>query len=553
MADLETRSVSICSSTVQVKTLSPYTMKKNLNYFVAILGASLLASLFVSCSNTKNSGLNQPVKIETGLISGIKSAAGDVLIFKGIPYAAQPTGDLRWKAPQPPRAWDGVRIADKFGEAAIQILDRSRPPHTEEFMTQDTISEDCLFLNVWTPAKTAGDKLPVLVWIHGGGLTEGAGSVKVYDGEELAKKGIIVVTINYRLGLFGFLAHPELTAESPDHVSGNYGLLDQIAALKWVKNNIAAFGGDPDRVTIAGQSAGAMSVRMLAISPMAKGLFHRAITESGWSMSFFRKTLSLSEAEIKGTEFAKVKGVSSIAELRAMSPADLMASAPGSNSTTVMGRWGFNLDGFYLPADVNETFAAAKQNDTPFMDGLNADETRYRGEQSDVFKTLYPSSTPEEASANIKLAGQEQSRIDTYLWLEYRAKTAKTKAFSFFFDRAIPWPEHPEFGAFHTGEVPYVFNNLKMLNRPWEDTDHQVADRMSSYWVNFIANGDPNGTGLPVWNAFDSTKKETMELGKITGMMSIAGSNEKFNFLKEQLLKPAPVLPPAPAPAVKSK
>jgi para-nitrobenzyl esterase len=511
-------------------------MKNRLrNSFFGLLKLTFF-TLLISCGNKS---LKQPFQIESGLISGVKSENSDVLIFKGIPYAAPPVGNLRWRAPQPALAWKGVLTADKFGAAAMQILDRSRLPHTEEFMTQDSVSEDCLFLNLWTPAKTAGDKLPVLVWIHGGGLTEGAGSVKVYDGEELAKKGIIVVTINYRLGVLGFLAHPELTAESPDHVSGNYGLLDQLAALKWVKNNIAAFGGDPGCVTIAGQSAGAGSVRMLSISPLAKGLFHRAVTESGWSFAS-RKTPTLSEAEVKGTEFAKAKGVSTLDELRAMSPKELIAISPNQNTVTIMGRFDFNIDGVYLPAGVNETFAAGIQNDTPFMDGLNADETHYRGEQSDAFKALYPSSTEQEATAKLKEAGQEQSRLDTYLWLEYRAKTAKTNGYTYFFDRAIPWPAHPEFGAFHTSEVPYVFNNLKMLNRPWEETDKMVADRMSSYWVNFVKTGDPNGSGLPVWATFDSTRKETMELGKITGMMPIASSQAIFDFLKEQLMK-API------------
>jgi para-nitrobenzyl esterase len=512
------------------------TMKKTLRKsFISLLMFSFIAIL-ISCSTRS---LQQPIQIESGLISGVKSESSNVLIFKGISYAAPPVGNLRWREPQPALTWEGVRTADKFCASCMQKLDKSRLPHTEEFMSQDTISEDCLFLNLWTPARTAEDKLPILVWLHGGGLTEGAGSVKVYDGEELAKKGIIVVTINYRLGVLGFLAHPELTAESPDHVSGNYGLLDQLAALKWVKNNIAAFGGDPDRVTIAGQSAGAGSVRMLTISPLAKGLFHRAVTESGSSFTT-PPTPTLSEAEVKGTEFAKIKGVSTLAELRAMSPQELIALSPDLNTVTIMGRFGFNIDGLSLPADVNEIFAEGKQNDTPFITGLNADETRYRGEQSDAFKELYPSSTKEEAAARLKEAGQEQSRLNAYLWLEFRAKTAKTNGYSYFFDRAIPWPEHPEFGAFHTSEVPYVFNNLMMLNRPWEETDKIVADRMSSYWVNFVKTGDPNGPGLPVWAAFDSTGKETMRLGKNTEMMSIAGSQGKFDFLKEQLLK-API------------
>ena len=345
------------------------------------------------------------------------------------------------------------------------------------------------------------------------------------------KKGIIVVTFNYRLGALGFLAHPELTAESSHHASGNYGLLDQVAALNWIRENIAAFGGDPSRVTIAGQSAGAASVNALIISPLAKGLFSGAITESGTSFTrSMMDTRPLSEAEKQGVEFAKSKGASSITELRAL-PAMAIITRD-----TLNFRFGIVQDGYFQTESARDAFTEGKQNDVPFMSGMNADETRYTGSKGDDFKALFPSKSDEDAAA--KLAGQEQSRLNTWLWMEYRAKTSKTHAYEYFFDRAIPWPEHPEFGAFHTSEVPYVFNNLKMLrNHPLEKTDTIVADRMSSYWANFVKKGDPNGPDLPNWVPFEENKHEVMELGKNMGMIPIAASEEKFNFLKEQLLK----------------
>jgi para-nitrobenzyl esterase len=497
-----------------------------------------LAILFlISCSVRHAGIIDQVVQTKYGKVKGAVNESRTVVSFRGIPYAAPPVGDLRWKEPQPPQPWSGIRDATRFCPSCIQnrvYTHLPNGPWTEEFMVQDSISEDCLFLNIWTPATSAADKLAVLVYIHGGAFTEGSGSIDVYDGQELAKKGIIVITINYRLGVLGFLAHPELTAESPNHVSGNYGFLDQIAALKWISENIAAFGGDPSRVTISGQSAGAASVNVLIISPLAKGLFCGAITQSG--TTFFRGQMgswTLSDGEKQGIEFAKSKGASSIAELRTMPALALIArdtNGPGF-------RFGGVLDGYFQTADAGEIFTASKQNDTPFMSGMNADETRYRGSTGKDFKELYPSGSDKEKATAVKLAGQEQSRLNTWLWLEFRAKTSKTKGWEYYFDRAIPWPEHPEFGAFHTGEVPYVFNNLKMLRgHKMEKTDSVVADRMSSYWANFVRNGDPNGPGLPAWEPFKENEHEVMELGEHMGMIPIASSEERFEFLKEQLL-----------------
>ena len=511
-------------------------MKTKLSYLYL-----LIFSMFVvSCTSEQVEPqlLDSTVETQSGLVKGVVNESNTIVSFKGIPYAAPPVGDLRWKEPQPPISWEGVRDASEFGASAIQNrvyshVTKGTGPWSEEFMVQNEISEDCLFLNVWTPAKTTSDNLAVMVFIHGGGLSEGSGAVDVYNGEELAKKGIIVVAVNYRLGVLGFLAHPELTDESPNNASGNYGFLDQVAALKWVKNNIVAFGGNPSQVTIVGQSAGARSVSGLLASPLAAGLFHGAITQSGTSFTTGpMRALNLSEAETQGVEFAKSKGVSSIAELRAMSVEELTAADPSQS----VSRFGSVIDGYFQPDELKAIYAEGKQNDVPFISGMNADETNYTGDKGNDFASLYPSNSEEETEAVLKLAGQEQSRLNTYLWMEFRAKTAKTNAYEYYFERAIPWPEHPEFGAFHTGEMPYVFNNLKMLDRPWTEIDMNVAETMSSYWVNFVKTGNPNGEGLPTWSSYSMNEKQVMQIGEEIDMIPIAGSEEKFDFLKNQLL-----------------
>ncbi len=508
-------------------------MKKSVNNLIVLS----ITTLLLSCGmNEQKSELLDPlVQTQAGPVQGLVNEANDVVSFKGIPYADPPVGDLRWKEPQPLTPWEEVRDASEFCASCIQNRAYSREPWTEEFMVQNDISENCLFLNIWTAAKTDGEKLPVLVYIHGGGFNEGSGGIAVYDGENLAKKGIIVVTINYRLGALGFLAHPELTAESPNHSSGNYGFLDQIAALQWVKENISAFGGDPETVTIAGQSAGAMSVNQLVTSPLASGLFHRAITESGTSFAsgFIGNSPVLSDAEQIGLDFAKQKGAANMAELRALSAEEILAPVEGQGMLRFRG----NIDGYLQTADMKTIFAEGKQNDTPFMTGLNADKTRYTGVQEGTFNELYPSNNEEETAAAVKLAAQEQSRMNAWLWLEYRSKTAKTNGYVYYFDRAIPWPEHPEFGAFHTAEVPYVFNNMvKVSSHVMTEKDTLIADQISSYWVNFVKTGDPNGSDLASWNPYTAGKPEVMQLGEDFGMIPVAGTQEKFDFLKNQLL-----------------
>ena len=480
--------------------------------------------------------ITDTLHLESGLLTGMPGSDPAVQVYKGIPYAAPPVGALRWHAPQPPPPWEGVRKADTFAPGCIQQVAGSRPPWTEEFMHQGSISEDCLYLNVWTAEKDAGELRPVLVYIHGGGFSEGSGSVAVYDGEELAKKELVVVTVNYRLGVLGFLAHPGLTAESGDNASGNFGLLDQVAALQWVKQNIAAFGGDPNNVTIAGQSAGAIAVYLLTVAPPARSLFHRAIVQSGpgglasFGLSSTRTLVRpLSEAEADGAEFAEIKGASSFQELRAMPISDLTA-APATDSPPM--RFGPVIDGYLIPDNVPAIYTQGTQHDVPMLMGFNADEPsafpgygkatveafretasdRY-GASTEAFLMIYPADTDEEAGNAQKASQRDVAAVAVGRLAAERAHTAKTDAYLYYFERGIPWPERPEFGAFHTAEVPYFFNNLRMLDRPWEPLDRQLADMMSSYWANFATGGNPNGAGLPEWPAYDSQDIRFMRFG----------------------------------------
>jgi para-nitrobenzyl esterase len=498
--------------------------------------------------------ISYQIQVESGLLSGMAGADPGLRVYKGIPYAAPPLGDLRWRGPQAPRPWDGVRRADRFSDGCVQQLAGSRPPWTEGFMHQGDVSEDCLYLNVWTAAATPGARRPVLVYIHGGGFGEGSGSIAVYDGEALAKKGLVVVTINYRLGVLGFLAHPELTAESQHHASGDYGMLDQVAALQWVRRNIAAFGGDPDNVTIAGQSAGAMSVYLLTASPLAAGLFQRAIVESGpgglagFGLGSTRQLAgSLAEAEASATAFASSKGAASIEDLRAM-PVEELTPTPGGGATI---RFGPVIDGYFLPNDVAATYAAGGENDVPMLTGFNADEAsafpgygtmtvegfrrmahaRY-GESAEAFLSLYPVNSDEAAGAAQKASLRDAAAVGLQQVAAERATTAKTNAYLYYFERGIPWPAHPEYGAFHTGEVPYVFDNLDVLDRPWTDVDRKLAEAVSSYWVNFATRGDPNGDDLPAWPTYSSAPESVMVLGEHIGPRKMPADDAKMEFYR---------------------
>ncbi|HEX7360548.1 MAG TPA: carboxylesterase family protein [Bryobacteraceae bacterium] len=466
----------------------------------------------VSAAATLNP--SKPVATRTGLVTGTLSGDRQVAVYRGIPFAAPPVGPLRWRPPQPARKWKGVLKADHFSQNCVQPLVHNLLPWTPEFMLRNGVSEDCLYLNIWASSRPHAQPLPVYVYIYGGAFTGGAGDVSIYNGEHLARRGIIVITFNYRVGVLGFLADQELTRESPHHSSGNYGLLDQLAALRWVQQNIAAFGGDPKRVTVGGQSAGAISVSLLVASPLAKGLFRGAVAESGSGIAGI-PLKTLAQGEKTGEQFVHSKGVHSLAELRKMSWQKLTAEPPKGM------RFGPIVDGWFAPRTPVEAFEHGKQNDVPTITGWNRDDhfgktanagafhkrvrNRY-GSLAAEFLKLYPANSSKQAS-------RDRNRVSMYLWAQARARTAKTPAYTYFFTRAIPWPQHPEFGAFHTGEVPYIFDNLYRLPRPWQPVDHKVARIFSSFLIDFVKTGDPNAAGLPHWPAYDPAAKATMEIG----------------------------------------
>lgn len=494
--------------------------------FVLLSSFSLLLSA---------AGASGPVvHTASGPIAGVSLPSDHVAVFKGIPFAAPPLGDLRWRPPQAVRPWTKTLEADRFGASCMQRIVNEFLPWTPEFMTHNQISEDCLFLNVWTPRPASAARLPVLVYIHGGGFSSGAGDIAVYNGAHLAATGIVVVTINYRLGVFGFLAHPALTAESAHHSSGNYGLLDQIAALQWIRDNIEAFGGDPHRVTIWGQSAGAFSVGDLVASPLAAGLFESAMADSGLGIAAFPMP-DLKAAEDTGVQFAAAHHAASIEDLRAVPAADLL---PGPHDRPL--RFAPILDGWFLPATPQELSDGHVDNDVPVVTGYQANDGllfappphslddytamahRQYGDFADEFLRLYPASTLDGAKEMAVLSIRDRDRVSMFLWASRRTATHRQPVFTYFFDRAIPWPQHPEFGAFHTGEIPYFFLNLKTLDRPWEPTDFALAQTASSYLSHFAATGDPNGAALPVWPHVMTDKPETMEIGAQTQPMPLA-------------------------------
>jgi para-nitrobenzyl esterase len=506
--------------------------------------------------------LTEPITVTGGQVTGVRGRDPSVLVFKGIPFAAPPMGNLRWRAPQPVAPWHGVRNADQFGNSCVQTVVWERKPWTYEFMTHNSISEDCLYLDVWTAARGPQERRPVYVFIYGGGNNEGSTAVPVYDGETLAKKGIVLVTANYRLGLFGFFTHPELTQETSYKASGNYGILDLVAALKWVHEHIAAFGGDPEKVTVGGQSAGAANTHVLTASPLAKGLFRGAIAESGSGITG-GPNRKLMEQEQIGLKFATAKGVSNLATLRAMSWQQLQEPLPDSGANPLSSNYRFApvIDGYVLPSAIGEVFAQKKQNDVPTLTGSNQDESgasphpdvtlegfrkiataRYE-ELAEEFLNLYPAKTDEEAAIAQNNAARDASRVSTYLWAVERNKTAATGVWTYFWDHALPGPDADKYGAFHTSEVPYVLGALVMSDRPFTADDRHIADMMSSFWANFIAKGDPNGEGLARWPAASEKPGLTMELGDKTGAIPVAGDDAKLKFWEKYYSRPHPPLP----------
>ena len=457
------------------------------------------------------------IRIETGAISGAITADGMITAYKGIPFAEPPVGELRWKAPRQAKSWQGVRSCTSFSASPMQSAPVPFSMWSEEFLIpKEPIGEDCLYLNVWSGAKTSKEKKPVLVWIYGGGFRSGGSACPIYDGEAMARKGIIFVSINYRVGIWGFFAHPGLAAENER--SGNFGLLDQIAALQWVKRNIAAFGGDPEQVTIAGQSAGSMSVNALVASPLAKGLFNKAIAQSGANFTRGNPLQSVAEMEV-GRSFQSL-GASSLTELRKISSDELLKKANGNYRPYI--------DGYVLPEHIADIFAKGQQNKVALLTGWNQDEglmmtpvKKAEDYKADIYKrygnnakamlTAYPGETDEQASqSQLNLSRDQVFGLQNYLWSKAQAKQG-LPVYVYRFTRIVPATgEYKKFKAFHTGEVPYAYDNLKFVNRPWEEVDLRLARQMSDHWVNFIRTGDPNGKGLTSWPRFSEEKNGIM-------------------------------------------
>lgn len=473
-------------------------------------------------------------KIKNGVIEGSFDTKTGVQTFLGIPFAKPPVGVLRWKAPQPAENWTGIRIAKKYGPRAIQA-----PVFGDMDFKSDGISEDCLYLNVWTPAKRNTKDLPVLVYFYGGGFSAGDGSEPRYNGEAMSKKGIVVVTVNYRLGLFGFLAHPDLSEETAHKGSGNYGLMDQAASLRWVKDNIEAFGGNPAKITIAGESAGSISVSYQMASPISKGLIAGAIGESGAGINPTLAPINLVEAEKIGVEFVSNAGFKSIAELRTLPSKDLYELFLESK------RFGFpvTLDNYFLPKTLPETFEANEQAMVPLLAGWNSAESGGNGfMQGRTFtreafisrvKEVYPADYQEvlelhpHADANeveraaTDLASDRFISYSTWKWLDLHAKNSNQPVYRYLYSKLRPPLKDQNLttglaggtmpstgtkvpapiGAPHACEIEYAMGNLHLVHVfDWTPEDYKVSETMMNYFANFIKSGNPNGPDLPEWN-----------------------------------------------------
>ncbi|HEX5432195.1 MAG TPA: carboxylesterase family protein [Bryobacteraceae bacterium] len=486
----------------------------------------------VALSVAASAAISDPVRLDSGMISGTSGSLSGVRVFKGIPFAAPPVGDLRWRAPQPVKAWEGVRKADQFGPMCMQ--GGGRGGRGGRGGPAPRMSEDCLYLNIWTAAASSKDRRPVMVWIHPGGYTSGSGASPGTDGDALAQKGVVLVTINYRLGVFGFFSYPELTQESDRRGAGNQAFMDQTAALRWVQKNIAGFGGDPKNVTVFGDSAGSASIANLMASPQTKGLFRRAIGESGaWMGLSVTSMRSLADAEKAGTKTAESLNAHSLAELRALSAEKVLRAGRGGGPV---------IDGWFLPEDVGTIFAQGKQAGIPILVGSNQDEGTFFsrpttadawikrakqrfGDMADQYLKLYPAGSDAQANASELAAFRDELGWVMRNWARLQTKTGKSKAYLYYFTHQPPSTGAPSqngfpargSGATHGSEAQYVFQNL-LGNRAWTPLDRQVSNTLSSYWVNFAANGNPNGKGVSKWTAFNEKNNSRMVLGDEAAM-----------------------------------
>ena len=482
------------------------------------------------------------VKIANGVLEGTGPQASGIREFKGIPFAQPPVGNLRWAPPAPVKNWTGVREAKEFGPRCMQ-----QALFGDMGFRSNGMKEDCLYLNVWTPAKSARERLPVLVYFFGGGFRAGDGSEPRYDGESMATKGIVSLTVNYRLDVFGFMAHPELTKESPHHASGDYALLDQHAALEWVKRNIAAFGGDPNKVTIAGESAGSIAVSAQMASPLSRGLIAGAIGESG-SILGALPAVPLAEAEENGVKFAKAAGADSIAALRAMTTEQIFELAGKRGGP----RFGPDIDGYFFPESPYAIYQAGKQAHVPLLAGWNSEEANpravlgreaptvenykkavdrlYGANAEQVLKEYAAATNDHVEQAATDLASDRFIAFSTWKWIDLCAQTGGKPVYRYYYARPRPkmnpemgnataglaggvirgngrggTPPPPARGAVHSSEIEYALGNLA-TNKvyAWTPDDYKVSALMEQYFANFVKTGNPNGANLPEWPAVNS-------------------------------------------------
>ncbi|NJN50695.1 MAG: carboxylesterase family protein [Gammaproteobacteria bacterium] len=474
-----------------------------------------------------------PVVTDSGLVEGVEEGGGRV--FKGIPFAAPPLGDLRWRAPAAPASWEGVRAADAFSPVCMQrgMYPQDAPP--------ESMNEDCLYLNIWTPdlnmwtpGGASSSRLPVMVWIPGGGLENGSASTPLYHGDGLSRRGVIVVTANYRLGAFGFLAHPALSEESANAVSGNYGLLDQLAALGWVKRNISAFGGDPQNITVFGQSSGAISISVLTASPLARGLFRRAIGQSGGLFEPIEAApeFNLAGAESAGVAFVERMKAASLAELRAMKAADILAQRFHPQP---------NIDGYVLTESPHAAYANGRMNDVDLLVGsneheglpfladrrvtaANLDDELAQDFPSFIVALLGPKTAADDSEARAAfIAFESDMRFgwDVWTWARLHAASAHSSTYFYRFTHTPPG----EAGASHGAEMIYAFDHLDQKPLAWTDVDRRIARTLADYWTNFAKRGDPNGAGLPQWPEYSLSDERALVIGEEIGAAAIPNAS----------------------------
>lgn len=484
-----------------------------------------------------------------GIVEGAPGGNFGITVFRGIPYAAPPVGALRWHAPMPPTPWEGVLPAKEFRGICPQSPDRNNINLTDTPYPFEPFTEDCLYLNVWTPAEKPGEKLPVLFWIHGGANVEGFGNMVQFDGEGFAQRGIILVTFNWRVNVFGWLVHPELSAENEQGICGNYAVLDQVAALDWVRENIEAFGGDPDNITIAGESAGASSTQQMCLTPLTKGKFRSAIMQSGGGYDVFSSSAVVTQAEAEQqTDLKRLLHVSTIAEARALSADEVLRrilrpEAAGAYSPMPVS------DGYVFPGTPKEIALENRYHDVNYMIGYTEEETfmyvfpfdrdafcdeqrREYGSLADTYLSYCDFLSDDDAfRAYLRVRSAEMLKTSALTWAEVVESHGRPTPYVYCFTRHMPGDDA---GAYHSADLWYMFGTLHRNWRPFTGQDYELSQKMMAYWSNFIKTGDPNGSGLPVWTRYKKACPLSMDLGFDMRMKDF-GENARVHFRKDFL------------------